>query len=87
MNGRLWFCVLCGVAVAHVAVLVIIANVRNLQHPPAKPAEPTFMTSTITVVDEQGRKLRERSEYTVSTRLADDATLKKLPPPPAATPR
>jgi hypothetical protein len=73
-----------GVLVAHVALLVIIANVRNLGKPNPRPVEPTFVTSTLTVVDEKGRKLRERSEYTVSTRLADEATLKKLPPPASA---
>lgn len=81
MNGRLWLCVMSGVLVAHLALLVIIANVRNLGKPAPRRSEPNFMTSTLTVVDENGRRLRERSEYTVTTQLADEATLKKLPPP------
>jgi hypothetical protein len=84
MNSRLWLCVMTGVLVAHVALLVIIANVRNLGKPAPRPSEPNFMTSTLTVVDATGRKVRERSEYTVSTQLADEATLKKLPPPAGA---
>jgi len=84
MNAKLWACVVAGVLVVHVALLVIIDNVRKLRNPHAepKPAEPTFFTSTTTVVDAQGRKVRESSEFTVTTQLADEATLKKLPPAP-----
>ena len=84
MNAKLWACVLAGVLVAHLAVIVIMDNVRALRKPQphAKPAEPTFFTSTTTFTDAEGRKVKEFSEYTVSTELAGEATLKKLPPAP-----
>lgn len=83
MNAKLWACVIVGVLVAHLALLVIIDNVRTLRkpQPQAKIIEPNFFTSTTTVVDPQGKKVKEFSEFTVSTELADEATLKKLPPP------
>lgn len=84
MNARLWGCVIVGVLVAHLALLVVIDNVRNLRKPKAevKVAEPNFFTATTTLTDPEGRKMEERSEFTVSTEMADEATLKKLPPPP-----
>ena len=85
MNGRLWVCVMAGVLVAHLALIVIIANVRNLGRPAPKPAGPAFMSSTLTFVDQQGRKIRERSEYTVSTELVNEAALKKLAPAPVGS--
>ena len=86
MNARLWACVIVGVLVAHLALLVIIDNVRTLRKPKAevKVVEPNFFTSTTTFVDPEGRKMKEVSEFTVSTEMAGEATLKKLPPPPAS---
>ena len=85
MNAKLWVCVFVGVLVAHLAVLFIIVNVRTLrnQQPQTKIVEPTFFTSTTTFTDAQGQKVKEFSEYTVSTELAGEAALKKLPPPPS----
>ena len=84
MNARLWACVIVGVLVAHLALLVVIDNVRNLRKPKAevKVVEPNFFTTTTTLTDPEGRKMKEISEFTVSTEMADDATLKALPPPP-----
>ena len=88
MNAKLWACVIVGVLVAHLALLVVIDNVRNLRKPKAevKVVEPNFFTTTTTLVDTDGRKMKESSEFTVSTEMADEATLKKLPPPPSVTP-
>ncbi len=82
MNGKLWACVIAGVLLAHFAVLHIIDQWRQLGKPLPPPNDPTFTTSTITYVDEHGRPVKVIREYTVSTELADEATLKKLPPPP-----
>ena len=85
MNAKLWACVIAGVLVAHLALLVIIDNVRALRNPQprAKVVEPNFFTSTITFHDAEGRKVKEISEFTVSTEFADDAMLNRLPPPPS----
>ena len=87
MNAKLWVCVIVGVLVAHLALLVVIHNVRNLREPKpeVKVAEPNFFTSTTTTVDPKGRKMKEVSEFTVSTEMANEATLKNLPPPPSAS--
>jgi len=50
-----------------------------------KMIEPTFTTSTTTYIDAEGRKKKIIHEYTVSTELAREETLKELPPPPAAS--
>ena len=88
MNAKLWACVITGVLVAHLALIVIIDNVRTLRkpHPQTTAPEPNFFTTTTTFTDAEGRKVKEFSEYTVSTELADEATLKKLTPPPKAPP-
>ena len=84
MNSKLWVCIIAGLLLAHFAVLHIIDQWRQLGKPLAPPNDPTFTTSTITYVDEAGRKVKVIREYTVSTELADEATLAKLPPPPSA---
>jgi hypothetical protein len=53
--------------------------------PLPKPIEPTFSTSTATYIDPEGRKVNVVHEFTVSTELADERTLKELPGPPAAS--
>jgi hypothetical protein len=82
MNARLWACVIAGVLLAHFAVIHIIDQWRMLGKPLPKPNDPTFTTSTITYVDSEGRRVKVVREYTVSTRFADEATLRTMPPAP-----
>jgi hypothetical protein len=82
VNAKLWVCVLAGVLIAHLALLFIIDHLRTMGQPLPRVIEPTFTTSTITYVDTEGRKVQVVREYTVSTELADEATLAKLPPAP-----
>ena len=83
MNGKLWACVITGVLVAHLALLVIISNVRSFRNPrpQVKVVEPNFFTNTTTFTDPLGRTVNEVSEFTVTTEFASEATLEKLPPP------
>ena len=84
MNTRILVCIVAGVLVAHLALLRILANWRAMSEPLAREIKPTFTTSTITYVDEKGTAVKTVREFTVSTRLLDEAELRKLPPPPPA---
>lgn len=82
MNAKLWACVIVAVVVGHLAVLYIIDHWRKLgAPPPPRPAEPSFTTTTLRYVDEQGREVKVERQFKVSTKLVDDEALAKLPPP------
>jgi hypothetical protein len=83
VNTKLWVCVIMGVLVAHIAVLIIVANIRTAGKPPPKPSEPTFETSTTTYTDARGETRKVVHEFTVQTELAPPDVLEKLPAPPA----
>ena len=87
MNGRLWACVLTGVLVAHLALIYIIHHIRASDRPLPRRTEPNFESRTVTFVDAQGRKVKESSEFTVTTKLADEAMVRQPPAPDAATAR
>jgi hypothetical protein len=86
VNAKLWVCVLVGVLIAHLAVIFIVEHWRARGRPMPKPFEPTFSTSTTTYIDRDGRKTNIIHEFTVSTEIADEKTLKELPPPPTGSP-
>jgi hypothetical protein len=85
MNLKLFLCVSGAVFVAYLALFKIIDNWRGMQAPP-RPAipEPSFRTKVIRYQDAQGNEVQRESRFQVSTKLADEETLKKLPPPPKA---
>jgi len=83
VNAKLWVCVLAGVLIAHLSIIFIVDHWRARGRPMPKMIEPTFTTSTTTYIDAGGRKAKVIHEYTVSTELAREETLKDLPPPPA----
>lgn len=85
MNAKLWACIGAAVLVAHLALIFIIDHWRKLgQPPPPLPPEPTFSTTTYRYVDEAGREVKVERQFKVSTKLADEETLSKLPPAPVA---
>jgi hypothetical protein len=84
MNFKLIACVAFAVLVAYMAIFHIIDTWKQMGEPPrALPPGPNFTTTTYRYQDEQGRDVKVEREYKVTTRLADEETLKKLPPPPA----
>lgn len=83
MNFKLVLCVAFAVLVAYMAIFHIIDTWKHMGDPlPQRPPEPSFTTTTYHYQDEQGREVKVEREYKVTTKLADEATLKKLPPPP-----
>lgn len=84
MNFKLFACVAFAVLVAYMAIFHIIDTWKHMGEPPRPlPPEPNFTTTTYRYQDEQGRDVKVEREYKVTTKLADEETLKKLPPPPA----
>ena len=84
MNFKLVVCVAFAVFVAYMAIFHIIDTWKAMGEPPRPlPPEPTFTTRTFHYQDEQGKDVRVEREFKVSSKLADEETLKKLPPPPA----
>ena len=85
MNGKLLACIVCVVAVAHLALLQIVYQVRKLGEPrKAPPPEPSFSTTTLRYRDDKGADVKVVQEFKISTKLADPELLKTLPPPPVA---
>jgi hypothetical protein len=84
VNAKLWVCVIAGVLIAHLSIIFIVDHWRMRGRPMPKAVEPTFSTSTTTYIDGEGRKTNIIHEFTVSTEIADEKTLKELPAPPAA---
>ena len=83
MNFKLVVCVASAVFVAYMAIFHIIDTWKQMGAPlPAPPPEPNFTTTTYHYQDEQGREVKVEREFKVITKLADEETLKKLPPPP-----
>ncbi len=86
MNAKLWACVIVLIALAHFAVLHILDVCRHMGEPPELTPEPTFRTAVFHYQDENGVEVKRVQEFTVTTQLADDETLAKLPPPPVVKP-
>lgn len=84
MNAKLWVCVIAGVLIAHLSIIFIVDHWRMRGRPMPRAVEPTFTTSTTTYIDGDGRKTNIIHEFTVSTEIADEKTLKELPLPPTA---
>jgi len=82
MNFKLTVCVAVAVLVAYMAIFHIIDTWKQMGAPPRPlPPEPTFSTTSYHYQDEQGREVKVEREYKVTTKLADEEMLKKLPPP------
>ena len=78
MNFRLLCCIAMGVFVAHIGVVMLIAQLRPKPHV-APPPKPNFTTvSTVFVDPRTGEKTTFR-EITVSTKFAPEPST----PPPA----
>ena len=86
MNAKLWACIIVLVLLAHFAVLHIIDVSRKMGEPPDLIPEPTFRTAVFHYQDDNGVEVKRVQEFTVTTQLADEETLAKLPPPPTARP-
>lgn len=84
MNAKLWICVIAGVLVAHLAALFVVDHLKNFGRPLPKPVEPNFTSSTTTYIAPDGTKVGVMQEFTVTTEMASEETLSKLPRPPAA---
>lgn len=84
MNAKLWACILVLVLLGHFAVLHIIDVSRKMGEPPELTPEPTFRTAVYHYHDDNGVEVKRVQEFTVTTPLADDEILAKLPPPPTA---
>ena len=87
MNLKLLACVSVAVLIGYLALFHIIEVWHDMKAPKRPPLpEPSFRTKVIRFQDEQGRDVVRESQFQVSTQLADEATLKKLPPPPKPIP-
>ena len=85
MNTKLLICIVVVVAVAHLALLRIIDQVRKFGAPkPPRPPEPSFTTTTFRYRDQKGQDVKVVQEFKISTKFADQETLDKLPPPPSS---
>jgi hypothetical protein len=86
MNLRLLLCVSAAMIVAFLALFHIIDHWRAMKAPPrVLPPEPSFQTKVIRYQNDQGKEVERESQYRVTTKMADEETLKKLPPPPTAS--
>jgi hypothetical protein len=85
MNFRLLLCVSLAMVVAFLALFQIIDRWRAMKAPPrAIPEPPSFQTTVIRYQDPQGKEVERESQFQITTKFADEDTLKKLPPPPQA---
>lgn len=85
MNFRLFLCVGVAMIVAFLALFQIIDRWRAMKAPPRViPGPPSFQTTVIRYQDPQGKEVERESQFQITTKFADEETLKKLPPPPRA---
>src|SRR5262245_28644715 len=85
MNFRLLLCVSAAMVVAFLALFHIIDHWRAMKGPPRViPEPPSFQTKVIHYQDDKGQEVQRESQFRITTKFADEETLKKLPPPPQA---
>lgn len=87
MNFKILLCVTAMVLVGYLALFQIIENWRGMKAPPRPAAAPpSFQTKVIRYQDAKGNDVERESQFKISTKLVDEETMKKLPPPPKAIP-
>ena len=89
MNFRLVLCIAMGVFVAHIGVVMLIAQFRPKPHY-ALPPKPNFSEQSTVVVDPKTGEKTIYREITVSTKFAPESGTPPptvLPPLQAATAR
>lgn len=87
MNFKLVICVTVAVLAGYLAVFQIVEHWRVATGPKrVPPPEPSFRTKVIKYHDEKGIEVERETRFQVSTKMADEETLRKLPPPPPSVP-